>query len=151
MKDKKYKRVKIVGSICVGCLLVFSVIWSMLEKSDSIHLKTVRNEVFTEQYFDGLTGIQSVTPNTLVEEEETLENLCNMLAELPLEEYEQGDKLNMYGGYFYRLFYKDGQEKSVSLMGMSDTQMIVNVDGDMYITEEKIPEFLEEISSGKIS
>lgn len=146
MKDKKHKRVKIVGSICVGCLLVFSVIWSMLEKSDSIHLKTVRNEVFTEQYFDGLTGIQSVTPNTLVEEGETLENLCNMLAELSLEEYEQGDKLNMYGGYFYRLFYKDGQEKSVSLMGMSDTQMIVNVDGDMYITEEKIPEFLEEIS-----
>ena len=107
-------------------------------------ITTRQQNLFTEEFFEGLIQVQSVTNSSSISKRDDLKELCNILANLSLRESHYESDLNHYGGYFFVLKFEHGKEKKLSFMGVSDSQTLIYVDKDCYETEEEIiPQIIE--------
>ena len=106
--------------------------------------KDVKNEVFTEDFFEGLVQVQSVTKSSAIDKRDDLQKMCAILAKLSLKKSNYKSDLNYYGSYCYVLKYENEKEKRVSLLGISDEKMLIYMDNSCYETDEVIlPQIIE--------
>ena len=97
---------------------------------------SVNNEVFTEDFFEGLMEVQSVPTSVKTSDSEKLKQMCSILANTSLKE--SRCESNYYGGYYYELKFEHGKEKTLSFIGVSEDQTYIYVDEQCYETDEKI-------------
>lgn len=138
---KSRKKIYMLMLILVGMIMVVIVSYC---QSRTLKKNTSSNSVFTEEYFDGLVQIESLTGEQKTDEVDKLRKFCTILENLKIKEIETEKQLNKYGGYSYKLCYKGKKEKIVSIIGISDTRTIISVDKHYYETDKAIlPEVVD--------
>lgn len=143
MKNLQKKICMIATAFFVVILILVLFYFHHHNKSFS-NQDNVKNEVFTEDFFEGLIQVESVTNSSNINKRDDLEKVCNILANLSLKESDYESDLNYYGGYSYVLKFEHGKDKKLSFMGISDNRTLIYVDNDCYETEEGIlPQIVE--------
>lgn len=142
---KKIQRKKWI-LLVVFLLLIWLIVLLGYKYQDKslLNHNDVKNEVFTEDFFEGLIQVQSVTSSSSISKWKDLKKMCNILAKLSLKKSKYESDVNYYGGYFYVLKYEKGQERRISLLGISDEKMLIYLDNSCYETDEVIlPQIIE--------
>lgn len=115
-KNKKLILISISGIILLGVILLITKI--QFSHGYKIKLEEAsRNTIFTEETFQGVTGIRKDLWNIEITNRETVERLCNLLSRVTLKKWTRG-KLP-YGGKYssgiYELIYENGETKKFIL------------------------------------
>ena len=75
---------------------------------------------------------------------EGLEKNVQYISKTFIKKSKYESDVNYYGGYCYVLKYEKGQERRISLLGISDEKMLIYVDNSCYETDEVIlPQIIE--------
>ena len=105
---------------------------------------TAQNDIFTEETFENLVGIEDVMWKEDVTDTENLQTICNALAGEKLTKDTKEDKKQIYGGRIYNLIYKDGTKKTFILSSNDREQLTLEYDGIRYVTSSNIDEVVME-------
>ena len=120
--QRKKMSVFVVLLLVVGLIVFFSYKY---QKKSLLNQDEIRNEIFTEEFFEGLVQIQSATNTSSIDNRKDLEKICSILAQLTLKKSNYKSDVNYYGSYCYVLKYERGQEKRISLLGISEEKMLI--------------------------
>lgn len=143
MKEMQKKICMITTAFWV-VILILALFYFYRRNKTLLNQDNVKNEVFTEEFFEGLIRVQSVTNSSNISKKDDLEKVCSILAHLSLKESDYESDLNYYGGYSYVLKFEHGKDKKLLFMGISDNRTLIYVDNDCYETEEGIlPQIVE--------
>lgn len=138
------KKICMIASAFFVVILILALFYFHHHNKSFSNQDNVKNEVFTEDFFEGLIQVESVMNSSNINKRDDLEKVCNILANLSLKESDYESDLNYYGGYSYVLKFEHGKDKKLSFMGISDNRTIIYVDNDCYETEEGIlPQIVE--------
>lgn len=138
------KRICVITNILLVAILILTLCFYHHRNKSFLNQDSVKNEVFTEEFFEGLIQVQSVTNSSSISKRDDLKELCNILANLSLRESDYESDMNHYGGYFFVLKFEHGKEKKLSFMGVSESRTLIYVDKECYETEEAIlPRIIE--------
>lgn len=108
--------------ICISGIILLSAIFLITSKqlNHGYHIKleeTPQNTIFTEETFQGITGIRKDLWDMAITDRDTVETLCNLLAGVTLKKWTNG-KLPYDGKYcsgIYELVYENGERKKFIL------------------------------------
>lgn len=143
MKEMQ-KKICIIATAFLVVILILALFYYHHHNKTFLNQDNVKNEVFTEEFFEGLIQVESVMNASNISKRDDLEKVCNILANLSLKESDYESDLNYYGGYSYVLKFEHGKDKKLSFMGISDNRTLIYVDKDCYETgEEILPQIVE--------
>jgi hypothetical protein len=119
---KKYKG-KIIGVVILLILLLLlaggGLYYHVNKRNNIVHVTGEENNVFTDEFFKNLVGIESVYKRLSIKEEDKLQVICQALSELSLTEIKERETdptRVKVGNSYYRFYYSDGSYRIISLL-----------------------------------
>lgn len=125
---KKYRIFKI------SCIILLLYLVGCKKKVDIV-IEDEENNIFTQDFFDGLTEIKN-DKLKIIDDVDKLQVICQTLSQLELTEIPYSERISRpikYGTVGYIFSYSDGSKKGIFLLG---TEIGVDVGNEETITYE---------------
>lgn len=120
IKNYKGKRIGIVILFILIFLLVgCGMYYHINKKNNTINITGEANNVFTDEFFKNLVGIESIHKRLSIKEKDKLQVICQALSELSLTEIKERETdpaRVKAGNAYYRFYYSDGSDRVISLL-----------------------------------
>lgn len=119
IKNYTGKRIGIVILFILLFLLVGGGLYHINKKNNIINVTGEANNVFTDEFFKNLVGIESIYKRLSIKEKDKLQVICQALSELSLTEIKERETdptRVKVGNSYYRFYYSDGSYRIISLL-----------------------------------